>query len=94
MQFFPKKSNAGIYFGICHVIDMDPVSPVYVRAGPKFDMRTDRDAFYTILILDATYGFVHGLYVDFPTPKVSDVICRWVEKKKSRSRMKARQVNN
>ncbi|GAU96260.1 hypothetical protein RvY_07730 [Ramazzottius varieornatus] len=48
--------------------DMDPASAVYLRT-PKFDMRADRNVFYTIVIMDATYGYIHGLFVDFPTPR-------------------------
>lgn len=49
--------------------DMEPTSAVYLRT-PKFDMRADRNVFYTIVIMDATYGYIHGLFVDFPTPRV------------------------
>ncbi|OQV21434.1 putative Uncharacterized protein C56G2.4 [Hypsibius exemplaris] len=49
--------------------DMEPTPVVYVRAAPKFSMRTEKDVYYTIVILDATYGYVHGLIVDYPAPK-------------------------
>ena len=50
---------------------MDAVLPVYVRVSPKFDMRTEKNTFFTIVVMDATYGFVHGLFVDYPTPRAS-----------------------
>ncbi|XP_055342050.1 uncharacterized protein LOC129590718 isoform X2 [Paramacrobiotus metropolitanus] len=52
--------------------DMASTEPVYLRIKPAFELRTDPNTYYTIIVVDATYGFVHGLFIDYP--EIKDII--------------------
>ncbi|XP_055341465.1 uncharacterized protein C56G2.4-like [Paramacrobiotus metropolitanus] len=52
--------------------DMAPTEPIYVRNKPNFDMKKDSNTYYTILVVDVTYGFVHGFFMGYP--EIKDII--------------------